>query len=203
MTATSSIFIALSLLASALIGCSSKPGMTQSGYLSDYSMLEPVTEARMVYVAPNANAYRAFIVEPVAVLVEGDVLSPEDRREAIQYFHDAMVRAIEKAGDSVVESPGSGVARIRVALTDVAGSTWWQKVHPASRLAGAGTGGAAMEAEVLDSVTGEMVGAVVQTASGNQFDFTAFSTLADIKSAIDKWSTILTHRLVELRESAN
>jgi hypothetical protein len=45
-----------------------------------------------------------------------------------------------------------------------------------------------MEGEVLDSVTGKQLGAVVQAAPGNQFNFTAFSTVDDVKSAIDKWA---------------
>jgi hypothetical protein len=98
----------------------------------------------------------------------------------------------------VVEETAVGVARVQMALTDIAKSTWWQKLHPGMRMTGAGTGGAAMEAEVIDSVTGEQVGAVVQSASGNQFDFTAFSTLADVKSVMDKWAELAAQRLREI-----
>lgn len=102
----------------------------------------------------------------------------------------------------MTDRPGVGVARVQIALTDIAESTWWRKIHPVWRSLGAGTGGASMEAEIVDSVTGERLAAVIQTVSGNQFDFTAFSTLADVKSAIDKWAETGRKELVMLRERA-
>lgn len=111
------------------------------------------------------------------------------------------MKVVEGQGLGVVDRPGVGVARVRLALTDVAKSTWWQKIHPASRMTGAGTGGAAMEGEVIDSVTGEQVAAIVQAGQGNQFDFSAFSTLADVKNAIDAWAEQAGARLKELRST--
>lgn len=183
-------------------GCASKPATTHSGFLSDYSRLQAVNESRMRYESPKVVSYDRFIVEPVRVEMQGDVLSTADRAEAMRHFDMRLREAIQQAGDTVVTRPGPGVARLRVALTGVAQSTWWQKVHPVSRATGAGTGGAAMEAELLDSVTGEQIGAVVQAGSGNQFDFTAFSTLADVKSAIDRWTATFSERLKEIRAGA-
>lgn len=37
--------------------------------------------------------------------------------------------------------------------------------------------------------------AVVQSGTGNQFDLTAYSTLADVKSAIDKWAEMTARNL--------
>jgi hypothetical protein len=87
----------------------------------------------------------------------------------------------------ITETPGFHVARLRIAITGIADSTWWMKLHPASKLAGAGTGGAAMEGEVVDSRSGKQLGAVVQASTGNQFNIAAFSTVDDVQSAIDKW----------------
>ena len=56
-----------------------------------------------------------------------------------------------------------------------------------------------MEGEVLDSVSGKQIGAVVQASPGNQFNFTNFSTVADVKSAIDKWADQAGRRLDEMR----
>lgn len=182
-------------------GCASKPEMTHSGFLSDYSRLAPVNESRMRYESPQAGSYTRFLVEPVRVDVKGDLLSESDRAEAIRHFNTRLREAIQSSGLTVVSAPGPDVARVRVALTGVAKSTWWQKVHPAGRVAGLGTGGAAMEAEVVNSVTGEQIGAVIQAGAGNQFDFSAFSTLADVKSAIDQWSSIFAERLTELRRA--
>lgn len=179
-------------------GCSSQPKLEHSGFLSDYSKLESVSSSRMRYEASSASAYRSFIVEPAKSMVGTNHLSQTDQREALQYLTDRVLASIRDAGYGVANSEGPGVARVRVALTDVADSSWWQKIHPVSRAAGAGTGGAAMEAEVLDSVTGEQIAAVIQTDPGNQVNLSSFSTLADVKSAIDKWAERFAERLREL-----
>ena len=129
-------------------------------------------------------------------------MSDEDRAAAARYFRASLISMLELQGLTVTEDPGVNVARLRTALTDVAASTWWQKLHPVSRVTGAGTGGAAMEAEVRDSITGEQLAAVVQSATGDQFDLGAFSTLDDVKSAIDKWTKLAGDALSELRARA-
>lgn len=204
MRASGSITLLFSslLLGLPLGGCSTKPAAVQTGYLSDYSNLERETDSRVAYRSPALASYGAFIVDPVEVRIPNEVLSNEDRAEAARHFHQRLVEVLETEGLRVTESPAVGVARVRIALTDVAKSTWWKKIHPLSRVVGAGTGGAAMEAEVIDSVTGEQLAAVVQSGSGNQFDFTAFSTLADVKSAIDAWAARAGRNLKALRDSA-
>ncbi len=183
----------------ALCGCASKPKLTHTGFLSDYSRLEPVNDSRMRYQSQRIADYNDFIVDPIRVTVPADKLSDSDCDEVRSYFRDKVIESLRQTGHRVVNTPGPGVARIRIALTDVAASTWWQKVHPVSRAVGAGTGGAAMEAEIIDSQTKEQLGAVVQAGTGNQFDMTAFSTVADIKSAIDGWVQHFSDRLKELR----
>lgn len=186
-------------LTGALIGCAGKPSTTQTGFLSDYSRLKADGSSRMVFASDRLATYAVFMVDPIELRVPTERLSPQDQAEAARYFRASAVRAIESQGLRVSDTPGVGVARVQIALTDVAQSTWWQKVHPVMRSLGAGTGGAAMEAQVIDSVTGEQLAAVVQSVSGNQFDFTAFSTLADVKSAIDKWTDTGSRELAQLR----
>lgn len=94
--------------------------------------------------------------------------------------------------------PGLGVGSVRLALPDVTASTWWKKVHPVIRAVGAGTRGAAMEAEVIDSATEEQIAAVIQAGSGSQFQLTNFSTLADAESAIDGWTRLAAEQLENL-----
>ncbi|MHC4319399.1 MAG: DUF3313 family protein, partial [Planctomycetota bacterium] len=64
----------------------------------------------------------------------------------------------------------------------------WGNLHPGSKLMGAGTGGASMEGEILDSVTGRQLGAVIQAKKGSQFDLDYFDGLNDVKDAIDAWA---------------
>lgn len=176
-------------------GCASKPALTHSGFLSDYTKLAPIDSDRARYQSPDAKQYRSFIVDPVKIQVSADALSPADQAEAARHFQRAFEGAIKEAGYGVTNAPGAGVGRVRLALTDVAASTWWKKIHPVTRAIGAGTGGAAMEAEVVDSLTGAQVAAVVQAGTGNQFRLANFTTLADVKSAIDGWARLAAKQL--------
>lgn len=181
----------------ALGGCASRPAPTSTGFLSDYSTLQSVTQSHSGSVSPRLGEYSAFLIEPVQVLVENDALTPEEQTTAAEYIHATAVRVIESEGLALAERPGPGVARVRLALTAVSKSVPWQKIHPGARFAGAGTGGAAMEGEVVDSLTGEQLAAVVRADSGNQFNLTAFSTLDDVKGAVDKWAAAVA---AEIRE---
>jgi hypothetical protein len=199
--------LVVSLLASALVlvalpgftGCASKPEITQSGFLDDYSKLSVEDESRMVYASPDLAQYDAFMIDPIQLRVGPTKLSPDDRAEAARYFLVSAANGLRSQGIKVTSEPGVGVARLQMALTDIATSTWWRKIDPLWRAMGDGTGGAAMEAQILDSITGQQLAAVVQAESGNQFDFTAFSTLADVKSVMDKWAEIGAKELQTLR----
>ena len=180
-------------------GCATSPAAKETGFLSDYSKLEVVNDKRMAYASPDIRDYQAYIIDPVEFHLPPKELNDSERAEVAKHFRDRLAEMIEKRGLSVVDQPGPGVARFRIAMTGITESTWWMKIHPASRAAGAGTGGAAMEGEVVDSVTGKQLGAAVQASPGNQFDLTAFTTVADVKSAIDKWVEQAGHRLDELR----
>jgi hypothetical protein len=106
----------------------------------------------------------------------------------IDYFQAALERVMTNAGFEVVTEPGPDTARLRVAITDVQKSSFWGNLHPGSKLMGAGTGGASMEGEILDSVTGRQLGAVIQASKGSQFDLEYFDGLEDVKDAIDGWA---------------
>lgn len=183
-------------------GCASKPPLNPTGFLRDYSSLKTDGDSRMVYASPWLGRYDAFIVDPIELRVAPGKLSREERAEAANYFRDSTILNLRDQGFTVTNLAGARVARIRIALTDIAESTWWRKIHPLWRSLGSGTGGAAMEAEIIDSISGYRLAAVIQSSSGNQFDFTAFSTLADVKSAIDKWAATGRKELARLRERA-
>ena len=77
---------------------------------------------------------------------------------------------------SVVKAPAPGVLRVRIAITDVA---------PAAEGAGPDTpkvdlGGAAMEAEIIDAMTGEQLAAVVDRIEGS----------AAFRDAPKKWRAV-------------
>ncbi len=184
----------------ALVGaCASRPEAKPSGFLSDYSRLEKVDAHRMWYASPRLAEYDSFIVDPVVFRSPPERLTPEQRADVAGHFHARVEDLLKDRGLAVTSAPHVGVARVSFALTDIAKSTWWMKIHPGMRASGAGTGGAAMEAEIVDSVTGEQLLAAVQSSFGQQFDITAFSTAADVKNAIDKWAMQAGKRFDEVR----
>lgn len=198
--APSAALAALACIAALFVGgCSSAPAMTESGFLSDYSKLTDVTATRMRFVTPALKDYKAFIVDPVQIRSQASELSAPDRAEIAVYFRDAFVKVLTDRGYAITSTPGVGTARVRIALTNMQQSTWWMKVHPASSLSGAGRGGASMEGEVIDSVTGKQVAAVVQAGVGSQFTAFNYSTVSDIKSTIDEWAKNAGNRLDDLR----
>jgi hypothetical protein len=180
-------------------GCSSAPAVTQTGFLSSYANLSEAGENRMRYTSPSLKDYSSFIVDPVQVSSEKATLSAEDRAKVAKYFRESLSKSLKERGYTVTDTAGAKTARIRVAITNVHESTWWQKVHPASSLAGAGRGGASMEGEVIDSVTGEQLAGVVQSGVGSQFTVGNFSTVADLENVIDQWVKTAVDRLDELR----
>ena len=117
-------------------------------------------------------------------------------------MRNSLRKALRDNGFRLTETPDSDIGLIRVAITDVQKSKWYLNLHPATKLTGAGLGGASMEGEVVDSVTGKQLGAVVQSGKGNQFELDTFSELDDVKDVIDRWTEAAGKRLRELRERA-
>jgi hypothetical protein len=194
--------VLLLLLAAAASGCARKPPLAQAGFLDDYSMMEKVGDNRMIYVSPRLGGFTSFIIEPLEFTVPPRKLDEDARARLGVRFRERLIEEMRAHDYQVLETAGDGVARVRMALTDVANSTWWQKVHPGMRLTGAGTGGASAEGEITDSVTGEQLAAWVVADAASQFDFTAFSTAADVMNVMDKWTAEAVRRLDALRRQA-
>ncbi|MFG0260250.1 MAG: DUF3313 domain-containing protein [Phycisphaerales bacterium JB041] len=185
-----------------LTACNSAPAPTRSGFLTAYDALETRSASRSDFTSPDLATYTALLIDPVEVRVDADTLPPEQATLAAEHFHAAAVRVATEAGIPLTDTPGPTTARLRLALTDVATSIWWAKIHPAARVSGAGTGGAAMEGEITDSLTGAQLAASVRADSGNQFNLTNFSTLDDVKSAIDRWAADAARQLREARDNS-
>lgn len=182
-----------------LAGCASPPPTT--GFLADYSKLKKVEGGKLRFISPHMPDYKRFIIDPIQIRVDRGVLNATDRAEVARYAWDAFVKIVRNGGYEVTNTPGVGVARVRIAITDVQLSKWYLNLHPASKMTGAGAGGASMEAEVIDSVTGMQLAAVVQAGKGSQFELDTFSKLDDVKDVIDRWAQAASERLKEMRES--
>lgn len=188
----------LAVLATVVTGCGTPPPTT--GFLSDYSRLEVMDGGKMRFISPRFSEYDAFIIDPVEIRTSPKSgLSAQQRAEVARYFRQRFFEVLERNGYRVVRDASTGTARVRLALTEIQEATWWMNVMPTSKVTGAGTGGASMEGEVIDSVTGEQLAAVVKSGRGNQFELDTFDALDDVKDVIDQWAEEAEKRLRELR----
>ncbi len=197
--------IVLSILLAFICGCAPKEQAT-TGFLSDYSKLKKVSELTLRYVNEKAaGKYSSFIVDPVQVRFykgspsEGK-LTMQQLTDLTNYMHLKLVEAIQGAGDTVTEQPAPGVARIRMALSDIKKPSAIT-ILPQANLLGAGVGGASMEAEVVDSMTGKQIAAVVQSGMGSRIPFTNLGDLSSAKNVIDGWAKTFQKRLIELKKT--
>lgn len=155
-------------------GCGPKRPETV-GFLSDYSHLEPVSETSSKYTNTEYDLgdYSNFILDPVVVRFHGGTEEPELSRKELAELRQHMFAEVHNAilnDYNIVRRPGPGVARIRIAITDV------------------GPGGASMEAEVLDSQTGEQMGAIIESQKGKMFSLEGLSKWGDTKAVMRRWA---------------
>jgi hypothetical protein len=189
-------------------GCS-ESAVVKTGFLTDYSRLQSVSSTSLRHINKGALAqYSNFIVDPVEVHFHRGAKAIEHRTEGkltqrqvkdlTNYLHARIIKAVEDSGNKVVYRPAAGVARLRVALTDIDKSTA-ASLLPQAKLIGAGIGGASMEAEVVDSMTGEHIGAVVESKMGTRMHFANFGDWDAAKKLMDDWAKRLQKRLDEVR----
>jgi hypothetical protein len=184
-------------------------GQQYSGFLKDYSNLKPnplLDGEASTYVnqdeANNLRRYVAVIVDPVEVYVSTKAEEskvPVHAREAVAvYFRHALESAVGSAFP-VVESPGPLVLRLRAAIVgvDTGGAMAPMKdAAPGDKeLPNAIVlEKVAVEMELVDSVTGKRVAAMVDKAKlgegaevGTE-NFSRQERFAQAKLAFDKWA---------------
>ncbi len=180
------------LISAVLAGCATTEevrDVQKSGFLGDYSMLQPGGEGQVAlrYVNPNARfgSYDKILIEPVSIWATDESslkdVSEGDRRMLVDYLHTALSQSLAK-DYSLTGTPGPGVMRLRVALTDATAApvvmSTVSNIVPqmlvlsnVKRLA-TGThafvGSAAVEGELVDSLTGERLAAFVDKRSGGK-----------------------------------
>ena len=209
------------LLAVALLAGCAAGGMKdvqKTGFLSDYSQLKPGTDdqAALVYIKPGVDLkpYNKLMFERFVVLLSDSAqyreIDPAMLKEMTDYYQNAVFAAF-KDGYEIVDQPGPGVLRVRIAITELKPSspvsnTLSSIIPVGIVVAGAtkavsgdnlGTGEAATEMEALDSMTGERLAAVVDKRQGGKMAFRGQWT--DTKDAFDYWAKRFRTRLDEMR----
>jgi hypothetical protein len=166
------------------------------GFLSDYSKLQenPRYAGSKIYYNPETplRNYSRFIVNPVQVRLSSigahRRVSPEKLQEISQYAHQQFVSALEKGGYEVVNHPGPGTMIIRSALTEVAPSD----LQSRSYLMNVSLGGASIEAEFVDALTGETIAEVIESQRGTKTKVTGkYDGYGNAKDVIDRWAARL------------
>ncbi|MHC4648446.1 MAG: DUF3313 domain-containing protein [Planctomycetota bacterium] len=185
-------------------GCESAApleAVASTGFLSDYSRLEPISSTSYRYANPKYSLanYSRFIINPVEVYFEdrakADVGSWDELEKLRAYMRRAVINTLEPrytatAAQNAVE-PGSRVFGPRVAIVRIA----LTHVRRGSVLK---LGGVSMEAELLDPQTGEQIGALVEK-QGKRRPFGGFSAWDDARAAMDEWAKRFFNRLEEAR----
>lgn len=192
-----------------------------SGFLGDYSRLQPGGAGEPLYVYINQKAdFRAYdkaFVEPAAIWRSKDAdpneVSPQDLKRLATVLEAKIIEALKHEGITLVRQPGPGVMKIRAALTEAQEAsvamdlvTAALPVPSVSKLA-TGTrafaGKVSIEGEMSDSQTGEVLAAMVDRRAGARNPIAIRDSWADVEKALQYWSDRFAYRLCQLQSKAH
>jgi hypothetical protein len=172
-----------------------------SGWMNDYDSLTYNEErnAFLFFNEAKRGSYTKVILEEVVVYSKDGEASAEIAQKSTSYLAQGLADLLAEKGLAVSE-PGPGVLRLKLAITGAEKSKEDLKAYnfvPVAavfRGAQAATGKVTtyidtmFEAEMVDSVSGERVAAIVakgieetEKRSGDDLDF------EDVKPTLDKW----------------
>lgn len=187
---------AVIVVAAFLTACVPVKEQERADYMSDYSKLEQGTDDQWRYNSGKLGDYSSFYIQPVTMLIKQDKDKPTFTPEDLEDLKSHVVARITKHlteddGYAVVSSPGPGVATIRVAITDVQKTVGALNLSLFTKITGAGLGGIAAEAEIVDSNNGEQIAAAILWGSGSRVLVAGLTRLGDAKIVINRWSKYL------------
>lgn len=177
--------------------CATTAPPPTSGFLADYEGFEvdAADESLLWWEREDFDwtDYDSVIIDPVSIYyhpdAQGREILPEELAKLTSAFYQNVV---DELGEeySIVEQPGADVLRIRCAITDVIPVK--ATLNVATSLIAfvpVDMGGAAIEVEFLDSVTGDRLAAGVDQKLGTPVDgVSGFTRLGHAKSAFREWA---------------
>ena len=197
-----------------------RPPVAHSGFLGDYSKLQPGPKggAAMVYVNRNAewSRYHSILVAPVQFWSSGENVPDSDQKVLTSYFYNSLRKNLEKSF-TLVEKPGPGVMVLKVALTGATASTPVLRsvsvIVPQARVLNAAqslatgsyafVGAAQAEGQIVDSVTGERLAAAIDRREGGMgLKAAAQWKWGDAQNVLDYWAEKIPERIVKLQGRA-
>ena len=190
-----------------------------SGFLGDYSILQPGKEgeALLVYTNPQADfsRYRAVYVDPAVVLLSKQ--SDVPREELNRLANDFRSKVIWKLKEDFLVVPKliPGALRIELALTEAEPSDVGMDIvstiiPPAGMVSGAqglakGTrafvGRASVEAKLTDGDTGTLLMAAADRREGGRTLDGSMNSWDDVQQAFEYWADKLSQRLRDGRQT--
>lgn len=224
-------WVILSVVMAMLVGCAGQnpvgegttkvENVRKSGFLEDYSLLRKGGEEEATLVYWNSKAkfasYNRVIVDPVTVWLGAGsnlkTVSLAERQKLANEFHSAIITQLKKDYE-IVNTPGPGTMRIRVALTDARASnptmdtisTYVPQARLIQSVATVGSetagfvGEASAEAEVRDTQTGVLLAAGVDRRAGTKsFGDSTFDSWGDVREAFKKWAAQFSKNLANRR----
>ena len=218
------IMMLVLILITGMVGCAQTEQAREvetSGFLRDYSILQPGKEgeALLVYKNPQADfsMYQAVYVEPVLVLMSKNSSVPGE--ELNRLAGDLRAKVIWKLKEDFLVVPKlvPGALRIELALTeaepsDVGMDIVSTLIPPAGMVSGAkglatGTkafvGRASVEAKLTDGNTGTLLMAAADRRVGGRSLEGSMDSWDDVHHAFEYWADKLSQRLREWRQTSN
>jgi len=204
---TSALLVTLVLAATSVVAAEGPDA--SSGFLTDYSLLKPAAKGQVgqfIYIAPTAverlGAYNAGLVDQPALAIAADSkvksLKPDDAKLIADAFRQVMSDELAK-GYQIVDRPGKGVLAIRTSFSNV----YVQKkgrgllgYTPVGFVVSTAKGAllddvmdkvkltqVVVEAEILDSVSGEVL-AAVQDRHGDRTNKKEYASWKEVEGAL-------------------
>lgn len=215
--------IAIGMLAGGCASTYQKRSVKGSGFLGNYSQLKDRggDTAMLSYIDPKADfrSYNKIMIDPIRAYVKDKdssmaKMSKEDQQRLLNYF-DAALREQLKTDYTLVNQPGPGVLRLRIAVTEASSSKvvldTISSVVPFGAAASAAkavvtgkhlsVGEIGAECEGIDSVTGKRLFAAVDARVGQKWTlkFDKFNKWHTAEDAFDFWANQLKTRLASER----
>ncbi len=210
------LFTGLGMLA----GCATSKPPAQSAYTGDLEGLEWDRDSRFdeVYSRPGVDLgqYSGLVLEPIAVALRRDeellwsyrdsfflpdLLSaqPQDQKFLSEYLDRAIRRSF---GEEIVsDQPGERVLKLRATITGLVANRTPLDRGPVGSvfLTQRGVGSAAIQFELRDSQTGELLLAIADKRRGkslfSQVNLNAAFQWGDAKEFFGRWASQLNARL--------
>jgi hypothetical protein len=192
-------------------------GVRASGFLGDYSMLRKggKGEAEFIYKNPTVNwtMYRSIQLDPVTYWRDSKGrYSHADMLALANAFHRLLYNKLSP-DYRMVRVPTFGAMRLQVAITDVdKGEPVLDKISTvvpvgvainALKSKPTFVGEASIEAKLTDSITGELLYAVMDRRFGGKKLGKTMNAWKDVAAVLEFYSSQAAYRLCTLRAGQN